>query len=571
MPKSPDVITPAWRHHLVMFLFVLVALGLLARLLDLQVLQNDFLANEGAMRQIGKIESAAVRGSIFDRNGEPLAISTPVDTIGAEPAVVLQQPQMIPRLAHLLGREPQELREYLQQRTGRKYVRLKRQLEPQQAAAVQALGIRGIETRREYKRFYPAAEVTAQVVGYTDIDEHGREGLELAYNEWLAAKPGKRLVVRNLKGQVVEDVEQVKAPQPGRDLYTSIDLRLQYIANRAVKRAMQLRGARSVSAVLLDSRTGEVLAMVNQPSYNPNLFKDRASFKSRNRAVTDLFEPGSTIKPLTLLVALASGKFNERTVIDTSPGYWSVGGHTIHDHKNYHQLDLTGILRKSSNVGASHIALELPAEDLWANLLRFGFGSRTGLGFPGEVAGRVRHFSQWYPLDQATVSYGYGFSATLTQLARAYSAFANHGCMPHLSLLQLDDNAAKCEQIMEPELAQRMLAMLEQTISVEGTGRRAAVQGFRVAGKTGTVRKLGAEGYTDERYTAIFTGIAPASDPRLVLAVVVDEPQGKQYSGGAAAAPAFAEIMSNALRVLNITPDHLAPSLVNAERPEVRS
>lgn len=566
MAATTPEISKAWRHYLVMLLFAVAAVLLLMRLVDLQVMQNEFLAGEGAARQLRVIESSAVRGGIFDRNGEPLALSTPVDSVWAEPSLALQQRELIPQLAHLLKRDAHELTEFLQHRLDREFVWLKRQVKPELAEAVAALDLSGVHLRREYQRYYPNAEVTAQVLGYTGIDDQGQEGLELSFNDWLAATPGKRRVIRNRKGQVVEDFEQIKPPEPGQDLTISLDLRLQYIAYRALKRAMHQHQARAASAVLLDSRTGEVLAMVNQPSFNPNTKQDRASSKSRNRALTDLFEPGSTIKPITLLEALESGRYEETTVLNTAPGSIRVSGHTIRDHRNYGTLDLNGILRKSSNVGATKIALDLEPEALWENLKAFGLGSRTGMSFPGEASGYVRHFSQWRELDQASVSYGYGFAVTTAQLARAYSVFANGGSLPELSLLKLD-RAPRLQAVVDTKLAHRLLLMLEQTISAEGTGWRAAVQGYRVAGKTGTVRKLGAEGYSEDRSAALFAGLAPVSAPRLVLAVMVDEPQGENVGGGSVAAPVFAEIMNNALRVLNISPDHWLPA---QQQPEAQ-
>jgi cell division protein FtsI (penicillin-binding protein 3) len=418
----------------------------------------------------------------------------------------------------------------------------------------------GVYLQREYNRYYPAGEVVSHLVGFTDIDDQGQEGLELAYQDWLRAQPGKRRVIRNRRGEVVEELAQVTAAKPGKDIYTSIDMRLQYIAYRSLARAMKYHAARAGSAVLLDARSGEILAIVNLPSYNPNRRTSKAD-QQRNRALTDVFEPGSTIKPFTLAAAIDRGRYQRSSNIDTSPGYMMVSGHTIKDIRNYGVLDLAGILRKSSNVGASRVAMSLQKQELWESFRDYGFGEASGVTFPGESSGYFRHYSQWQPLDHATAGFGYGMSLSITQLARAYSVIANQGRLMDLSLLRKEPvMAAKNEisrHVMKASTARQMISMMTEVVGPEGTAQRAAVDGYQIAGKTGTVRKSIAGGYQKDDYVSVFAGIAPASNPRLVMAVMLDEPTQNGYYGGVVAAPVFQEVISNALRILDIAPDDL--------------
>ena len=403
--------------------------------------------------------------------------------------------------------------------------------------------------------------MVAHLVGFTDIDDRGQEGLELVYQDWLKAQPGQRIVIRNRKGAVVEEIAQVKRARSGKDLNSSIDMRLQYIAYRSLARAIKYHAAKSGSAVLLDVRTGEILAMVNQPSYNPNKRKNQSAEQRRNRALTDVFEPGSTIKPFTLAAAIDQGLYNRESRIDTAPGWFMVKGHPIKDIRNYGVLDLASILRKSSNVGASQIALSMQGKDLWQSFKDYGFGESVGVSFPGETAGYFRHYSDWQPLDHATMGFGYGLSVSITQLARGYAVIANGGREIELSLIKKEPQEIIDNQIMrhvmKPSTAAMMIEMLEQVVGPSGTAKQAAVPGYRIAGKTGTAKKSVDGGYQEDDYIAVFAGIAPASNPRLVMAVMIDEPSQNGYYGGKVAAPVFQEVMSNALRILDIAPDDL--------------
>ena len=408
-------------------------------------------------------------------------------------------------------------------------------------------------------RYYPASEVTAHVVGFTDIDDQGQEGLELAYNDWLQGTPGSKRVIKDRLGRIVEDVESIQPSSPGKDLTLSIDRRIQYLAYRELKAAVQQHKARSGSAVLLDVKTGEILAMVNQPSYNPNNRKHMRSSQYRNRAITDVFEPGSTIKPFTIATALESGKYSPTTLIDTTPGYYKIGSYTVHDHINYGVINVTRVITKSSNVGASKIALSLDPERIWSMFNRVGFGSVSASAFPGESAGLMTHYSRWHDIERATMSFGYGLSVTPLQLAHAYSILAADGINRPVSLLK-QTRPVEGQRVISAPVTQQVRAMMETVISKEGTGSRASVQGYRVAGKTGTVHKSAAGGYSVDRYISVFAGMAPASKPRLVLVVMINEPEGEEYYGGQVAAPVFSSMMSGALRLMNIAPDN-APIL----------
>jgi len=452
----------------------------------------------------------------------------------------------------------------LKQRANREFVYLKRQLEPDIARSV-ADGIDGVYLQREYHRYYPAGEVVSHLVGVTDIDDHGQEGLELTYQDWLSAQPGKRRVIRNRRGEVIEELAQVSPAESGRDVYTSIDMRLQYIAYRSLARAIKYHAAKAGSAVLLDARSGEILAMVNQPSYNPNQRASMAPEQLRNRALTDVFEPGSAIKPFTLAAAIDHGRYSANSSIDTSPGYWMVSGHPVKDVRDYGVLSLSDILRRSSNVGASRIAMSMHRRELWQSLNDYGFGQPSGVAFPGESAGYFPDYHQWQPLDHATMGFGYGMSVSITQLARAYAVIANEGRLLDLSLLRKQREEHPRNQIsrhvMKSSTARQMIRMMTDVVGPKGTAQQAAIPGYQVAGKTGTAKKSVAGGYREDDYVAVFAGIAPASNPRLVMAVMIDEPTQNGYYGGLVAAPVFSDVVSNALRILDVAPDDL-PTLV---------
>ena len=553
------------RHYFVLLALVSLLGGLVARALYLQVVEHSFLADQGVQRQIRTIETPAYRGAILDRFGTPLAISTPVDSVWVNPAEILGNLDALKQVTKKLDLNYRDTVAMLKQRASREFVYLKRQLEPELAHSA-AAGIEGVYLQREYNRFYPAGEVVSHLVGFTDIDDQGQEGLELVYQDWLRAQPGERRVIRNRRGEVVEELAQVKPAESGNDIYTSIDMRLQYIAYRSLARAMKFHAARAGSAVLLDARSGEILAIVNQPSYNPNRRTSMSADQQRNRALTDVFEPGSTIKPFTLAAAMDRGRYHRGSNIDTSPGYMMVSGHAIKDFRNYGVLDLAGILRKSSNVGASRIAMSMEKQELWESFKDYGFGEASGVSFPGESAGYLRHYSQWQPLDHATVGFGYGMSLSITQLARAYAVIANQGRLVDLSLLRKEPVLAPKNQIsrhvMKVATARQILNMMAEVVGPKGTAQQAAIDGYQVAGKTGTAKKSIAGGYQKDDYVSVFAGIAPASNPRLVMAVVIDEPTQNGYYGGVVAAPVFQEVVSNALRILDIAPDDL-PALAS--------
>ncbi len=552
--QKPALRSFIWRMWFVAALLTLSVGGLVARAVHLQVFNTEFLHAQAAARHLRVATLSATRGVIKDRNGVPLAVSTPVDSVWANPPQLLESPDKIPGLARLLKMDGGELTARLTRNVRKEFVYLKRHMNPAEAAAVDALQIPGVQLLREYRRYYPAGEVTGHLLGFTNIDDRGQEGLELAFNNWLQGVPGKKRVLRDRLGRVIEDVESIEPPRPGGDLVTSIDLRIQYFAYRALKAAVQQYRAASASAVVIDVTTGEVLADVNQPAYNPN---DRSQLKPalfRNRAITDIIEPGSTFKPLIIAAALDSGRFNARSEVDTSPGFIRIGNKNIEDKHNYGRIDLTTILAKSSNVGIVHVVMQLDKDALWNTLSRFGAGRLTSSGFPGESAGVLAPYQSWRPIGQATLGYGYGLSMTPLQLAQAYAVLAADGLQRPVSLVRIA-KAPIARRVVSPQVARDVRMMLEHVVTSEGTGIKAAVTGYRVAGKTGTARKLTASGYSDDRHTAVFAGITPVDDPRFAIVVVVDDPQGAAYYGGDVAAPVFSTIAAGALRIFAVPPD----------------
>jgi cell division protein FtsI (penicillin-binding protein 3) len=542
------------RLYAFLLVFLLSSVALVARAVNLQVMDSKFLQGQGEARFMREVEVPTRRGNILDRSGEPLAVSTPVDSVWAHPGELLQSPEHIKPLADILKVDAEEIERRLNQRSAREFVWLRRRLHPDVAAEIQAANLHGVYLQKEYRRFYPAGEVAAHVIGFTNIDDVGQEGLELAYNDWLQGKPGLKRVIRDRLGRTVEHVELLREAEHGHDLALTIDRRLQYLAYRELKRTVLKHGARSGSIVLLDIPSGEVLAMVNQPSFNPNQ-PNIDSDGLRNRAVTDVFEPGSVMKPFAVAAALEVGLVRPDTPIDTTPGSINVSGHTISDHHNYGPLDVTRVITKSSNVGATKIALQMEAEQLWSLYDRFGYGDVTGIGFPGESAGVLRNHRRWRRVEQATLSYGYGLSVTTLQLASAFAALADEGRMRRPSLIQGATNPAA--SMLDPEVARQVAVMMETVTGPEGTGKAARVTNYRVSGKTGTSRKASAAGYAS-RYIATFAGFAPSSNPRLVCVVVINDPSDGQYYGGAVAAPLFSTVMSGALRLLDIPPDDFA-------------
>ncbi|HTP94736.1 MAG TPA: penicillin-binding protein 2 [Burkholderiales bacterium] len=561
---------PRWRARVLLLLLLAWMAGLAARALYLQGLHNDFLRQKGESRYGRVIELPAHRGRITDRDGEPLAISTPVESVSASPADVELAAGKLQQLAKLLAVEPAEIEKRLAD-ARREFVYLRRQLPPEQAARAAELDIPGLFLQREYRRYYPAGEVMAHLIGFTDVDDNGQEGLELAYQEWLGGKPGSRRVIKDRLGRIVEDVESIRTPQEGRDLILSIDRRIQYLAYRELKAAVQLNRAKAGSIVVLDAKSGEVLALANLPTYNPNNRERIEPRTTRNRAVTDVFEPGSTLKPFTAAAALDAGTVTPDTPIQTAPGELTIGEATIHDAHRSGVLTVAQVIQKSSNVGAAKIALGLQPQTLWTMFHRVGFGAAPHSGFPGEVGGRLRPYRSWRPIEQATMSYGHGISVSLLQLARAYTVFATDGELKPVTLLKRDAPVAGVP-IVSTATAQAVKRMLEMAVQPGGTAPRAQIAGYQVAGKTGTAHKLEGGGYAHDRYVSSFIGFAPASDPRLIVAVMIDEPGAGQYYGGTVAAPVFAQVMAGALRMLSVAPDAPAGNVVlpPPEAPEVK-
>jgi cell division protein FtsI (penicillin-binding protein 3) len=530
--------------------------GLLFRVVDLQVLNKEFLQNHGDARALRVVKIPAHRGMITDRNGESLAISTPVNSIWAVPRKVMAADAKLDQLAKYLHMDEGELASLLNDRIGRQFVYLKRRVAPALAEQVMLLDIPGISLQREYRRYYPAGEVTSHVLGFTNIDDSGQEGMELAYDNWLKGSAGSKRVLKDRLGRIIENIESITTPNPGNQLVLAIDRRVQYLAYRELKSAVNHHKARAGTLVMLDVKTGEIIAMVGQPSYNPN---NRSGLKSghyRNRALTDVFEPGSTLKPFTIATALESGLYNLQSTIDTHPGFFKVGDHTIRDHRDYGVIDLATIIKKSSNIGASKIALSLEPLEFWSILRNVGFGQTTGSGFPGEASGFLNPYNNWSEVEQATMSFGYGISTTALQLAQAYMPFATDGMMLPVSFLKVSE-LVTASRVFSAGVARQVRTMLETVVQKGGTGYRAAIEGYRVAGKTGTVLKTVAGGYSEDRYLSLFAGMAPASNPRLIAVVMIDEPKGDQYYGGLVAAPVFSKVMAGALRLLDIPPDDL--------------
>ncbi len=544
---------PVWRARFVLALLLLAFGVLVARSIYLQALKTDFLQEKGDARYSRVIEVPATRGRVVDRHGDALAVSTPVKSIWAIPADAQLSRAEQARLAKLLDMDAADLRRKLAD-AQRDFVYLKRQVPPQTADAVAALGLKGIHQHREFRRYYPGGEVTAHVVGFTGVDDAGQEGVELAFQHHLGGKPGSRRVIKDRLGQIVEDVESIRSAQDGRDLALSIDGKLQSLAFGALRTAVAQHRAKAGALVALDVRTGEILALANIPSFNPNNRARLTGAQLRNRAVTDLFEPGSTLKPFTVALALETGKVRPSTVVATDAGRLTLASYTIRDVHPAAALTVAEVIQKSSNVGSAKLALAMPREAMWDLYRRVGFGEAPDLGFPGAAAGRVRHYRTWRPIEQATMAYGHGISLSLVQLARAYTVFARDGELVPLTLVKTSI-AASGEKVLSTEAARAVRAMLELAVQPGGTGPRARIMGWRVAGKTGTAHKPENGGYAADKYLASFVGFAPASAPRLIIAVMIDEPAAGQHYGGAVAAPVFAQVMQGALRMLNAPHD----------------
>ena len=542
------------RHRIVVASLMVGMVVLTGQAYKIQILDSTRLQAEGAARQLRNIVVKPARGRILDRNGDVLAVSTPLDAIWAHPATLFQAREDWPRLAEALDFSPNRLANILERAKGREFVYLRRHLPPAEASRIESLAIPGVSSQREYGRYYPAGPITSHVLGFTDVDDRGQEGIEKAFDSHLSGVDGQKRVLRDNKGRIVEDIESIRAVHHGRDLQISLDLRIQGSTQKHLADAVGETRAVGASAVMLDVATGEVLAMANVPDYNPNNRSSSGMEVLRNKSVTDVFEPGSTIKPFTLAMALASGHFSTETPIPTGPGVYRIGKHQISDIKDYGVLSFSGVLVKSSNVGTVKIALELAPEELYRTLSAVGFGEVSGVELPGEVDGSLVKRERWRPIEHATLSYGYGLASTQVQLARAYSVLASGGILRPVTLRHRSASVPG-QRVLSKPTVQQINMLLEKVVSAEGTAKKAAVPAYRVAGKTGTVHKPSPSGgYDEDRYQSIFVGFAPVSNPRFVLAVMVDEPQGK-YFGGEVAAPVFARIMSDALRFNGIKPD----------------
>ncbi len=552
-PKALVLQLPTWRSHFLLALIMLSFAGMLTRAIYLQGIRNDFLRQKGESRYSRVIELSAHRGMIVDRNGQPLAISTPVESVWASPDDVEIDSAKLTELSKILGMPSREIRKKLSE-TSKDFVYIERQLPPDVAAQVVELKIPGIFLQREYRRYYPSGDVMAHVIGFTNSDDNGQEGLELGYQNVLGGQPGSRRVIKDRLGRIVEDVESIRTPRPGQNVTLSIDSQIQYLAYREIKNAVEQNKAKSGSIIVLDSRTGEVLAMATIPTYNPNNREDLKAGLVRNRAVTDNYEPGSTLKPFTIAAGLESGKYTPDTLIQTAPGTLTIGRATIHDAEKSGLLSVSQVIQKSSNVGASKIALSLEPKAMWDMLHSCGFGTAPESGFPGEASGRLRPYENWHPIEQATMSFGNGISVSLLQLARAYTIFTDGGVLMPITFLK-KDGQPHGKRVISEKTANEMVKILESVVQPDGTGPLAQVVGYNVAGKTGTAHKVEGNGYAAHRYVASFIGFAPASNPRLIVAVAVDEPSNGKYYGGEVAAPVFSRVMGGALQMLGVPSD----------------
>jgi cell division protein FtsI (penicillin-binding protein 3) len=559
----------AFRMRLGLLFAALLACGagLVARAVQLQLVQHNFLAGEGAARYTRVAAIVAHRGPITDRNDEPLAVSTPVDAVWVNPQELSANVEQLPRLARAIHMDPQELVRRVSTATGSQFLYLVRGLQPADARKVRDLQIDGVNLTREYRRYYPAGEVTGHLLGFTNVDDMGQEGMESAFENWVGGEDGSKRVIQDKEGNQVEDVESIRAVRPGRDLRLSIDLRIQYLAYRELKAAIRDNRARAGSVVVIDVRTGEVLAMVDQPAFNPNDRSQLTPAAYRNRAATDLFEPGSSIKPFFVAAALASGRFSANSVIDTNPGYLQVGPSFIHDEHNLGAVPIATVLAKSSNVGMAHIALALEPQQIWSTLNALGFGQVTSSGFPGESAGVLQNYPHWRDVLLANMSHGYGLSVTPLQLAQAYATLGAYGVRRPVSLQRVD-GPVPGERVLDGEVCKQLLALLESVITMPGaTGGLAAIPGYHVAGKTGTAWKAEGGGYSQDRFVGTFGGVAPATNPRLAAVVVIDEPSAGKHRGGDVAAPVFSAVLGGALRLIGAPPDNAHPGVPAAALP----
>ncbi len=555
MKKYGDEWPTRWRHRIVLGLLTLILVGLIGRMVQLMVVDRAFLLSQGDARALRTVAIPAYRGIISDRNGEPLAISTPVSSVWMNPKEVSVQDSRLQQVSKLIGFNSRLLKQRIKQNKAREFIYLKRGVNPTIANAIKLIGLPGLFLQGEFHRFYPEGEIMAHILGITNIDDHGIEGLELSFDNWLRGIPGKKRVVKDRIGRVVDDLNIVQSPKPGNELTLSIDRRIQYLAYRELQAAIDEYHAESGSIIVMNVTNGEVLAMVNQPSFNPNSrLQSNQMARYRNRAVTDVFEPGSALKPFAVANALASGNFEPTTLVNTAPGFLTLNGHQVKDRINHGKITVETILQISSNVGVSKLVLASTGERLYRLLHRFGFGEITESGFPGESMGRLPYHSEWEPFTLATLGFGYGISVTALQLANAYAILGSGGIRYPVTFLKTN-KLSHGVRVITANMARQIVTMMESVVARGGTAPLARVPGYRVSGKTGTTRIVGKYGYEKNRHNSIFVGLAPASQPRLVVAVVIHDPRGKVYYGGRVAAPIFAKVMGGALRILNVAPD----------------
>jgi len=542
-----------WRMATVGSLLLAGLVVVAGRAFYLQGLNTNYLQGKGDALTNRNLTLPAHRGQVSDRNGKLLAISTPVESLWARPDELKLSNDERAQLARVLGVSPQALEKTLARKTRGEFS-VRRPVTPEQAVRIAAMGVPGLHLRREFRRYYPAGEVAAHVVGFTNVDDLGQEGVERAYQDWLAGREGQRRIQRDRRGNTIRDLAPIRTAQMGGNLALSLDLNIQYLAHRELAAAIVALKAKGGSVVVLDAKTGEILALANQPIFNPNNRRNYSPEPMRNRAVIDTFEPGSTIKPFVAAAVLERDLYRPDSVIDT-PETWRVGAKLVRDTHPHPQLTVSEIIQKSSNVGAVKLAMSMTPQQYWDVLHRSGFGQLPGSGFPGETAGRLRDAATWKPVEHATMAYGYGLSVSLLQLTRAYMAFANDGEVMPLSFLKREPQEIVGERVFSPAVARKVRAMMETVTQEGGTGMRTRVPGYRVAGKTGTAHKLVDGRYAPNRFLSSFVGMAPVSNPRLIIGVVIDEPSGGVYYGGSTAGPVFAQVMAASLRQLAVPPD----------------
>ena len=552
--RKPLISDFSGRRNFLRFFMMTCMLILVGRAIDLQVFNKQFLKEEGDKRQVDDVTVSAYRGMIKDRNGEPLAISTPVESVGINPRELkfLKDEQLM-QIEKLLSLPAGKIKELVKQYAQRQFIYIAHRVNPQISEQVKALKLDGVYFEREFKRFYPAGAVSAHLVGFTDFEDVGQEGMEYLYEAQLKGSEGSKRVIRDGQRRIIEDIENIKEPISGKNIELSIDQRIQYLAYRELQLAVSLNKAKSGALVVLDAKNGEILAAVNQPSFNPNTKSSLTEGSHRNRALTDIFEPGSTVKPFVVAAALDGGYVSPTSMFVTN-GTYQVGRNTVKDVHNYGTLDLTHVIKKSSNIGVSMMSLKMPPKYLWSIYHKLGFGVSAGSGFPGEANGTIRDYKKWNDFDRAIMSFGYGFNSSALQLARAYTALADDGILHSVSLLKREEDDHPV-RVFSAKTAKSVRQMMETVLMKDGTAYEARVDGYTAAGKTGTVKKASAGGYTEKNYFAVFAGMAPATDPRLIIVVMIDEPSAGQYYGGLVSAPVFSKVMAGALRILDVAPD----------------